>query len=60
MLKNQDLKSVNQIAAQIKLTEIWKATNVEDFAIKVTHQTTSENARVTRGDMSNKLVEKRT
>ena len=59
MLKNQDLNSVNQIAAQIKLTKICKATNVEDFPIKVIHQTTSVNVRVTRGNMSNTLVEKR-
>ena len=59
MLKNQDMKSVNQMAAQIKLTEIWQATHVENFAIKVKHQITSENARVTRGDESNKLAEKR-
>ena len=27
--------SVNQLAAQIKLTEVWKAANVEGFAISL-------------------------
>ena len=33
MLSKFNLLSVNQLAAQIKLTEVWKAKNVEDYAL---------------------------
>ena len=33
MLTKFNLLSVNQLAAQIKLTEVWKASNVENYAI---------------------------
>ena len=39
LLSNQVMLSVNQVAAQIKLTEIWKANNVEKFQIKVIRYT---------------------
>ena len=35
MLDKFDLLSVNQLAAQIKLQEVWKSINVEGFAIKL-------------------------
>ena len=57
LLSNQEMLSVNQVAAQIKLTEMWKANNVDKYSIKVTKQTTAENARVTRGDTSERLIE---
>ena len=57
LLSNQNMLWVNQMAAQIKLTEIWKAKNVENFPIKVHIQTTAENAKVTRGDTSERLIE---
>ena len=57
LLKNQNMLSVNQISAQIKLTEIWKAINITNFPIKVTKQTSQEDARITRGVTQEKLVE---
>ena len=36
---------------------MWKANNMEKFPIKVTKQTTATNARVARGDSSERLVE---
>ena len=36
---------------------MWKANNMEKFPIKVTKKTTATNARVTRGDSSERLVE---
>ena len=57
LLKNQNMLSVNQISAQIKLTEIWKAINIPNFPIKVTKQTSQEDARTTRGVTKGKLVE---
>ena len=35
MLNKFGLLSVNQLAAQIKLTEVWKALNVENYAIQL-------------------------
>ena len=35
MLAKFDLLSVNQLAAQIKLTEVWKAKNVENYALSL-------------------------
>ena len=57
LLNSQNMLSVNQISAQIKLTEIWKATNIAKFPIKVKRQATPIDARVTRGVTNGKLVE---
>jgi hypothetical protein len=35
LLNNQNMLSVNQIAAQIKLTEMWKAFNDPQYPIKM-------------------------
>ena len=35
MLENQEMLSVNQLAAQIKLTEVWKAKNTEEYPIRM-------------------------
>ena len=35
LLDNQNMLSVNQIAAQIKLTEMWKASNDPQYPIKM-------------------------
>ena len=51
------MQSVNQISAQIKLTEIWKAVSQPKYPIKVTKQSTTPNARTTRGVTSGKLME---
>ena len=49
--------SVNQLNAQIKLVEIWKALNVDDYTLKVVHQT-KDNSRVnTRADTKEKPIE---
>ena len=48
--------SVNQIAAQIKLTEMWKASNDPQYPIKMKTRERQENAvetrSVTRGDLT--------
>ena len=35
LLDNQNMLSVNQIAAQIKLTEMWKTSNEPQYPIKM-------------------------
>ena len=40
--------SVNQLNAQVKLLEIWKAINVEDYPLKIKLQTANESGVTTR------------
>ena len=57
LLNNQQMLSVNQVAAQIKLTELWKAINVPKFPIKVKKQETPTYSRTTRGVTNGKIIE---
>ena len=41
LLKNINSLSVNQLNAQIKITEIWKAKNLESYPLKIHRQTTN-------------------
>jgi hypothetical protein len=56
LLENQNVLSVNQIAAQIKLTEMWKASNDPQYPIKMKTRERQENAittrSLTRGDLT--------
>ena len=52
--KNKML-SVNQMQAQIKLTELWKAVNTENNPLKFKHQVAAENGRESR-TVSNKTL----
>jgi hypothetical protein len=56
LLDNQNMLSVNQIAAQIKLIEMWKASNDPQYPIKMKTRERQENAietrSVTRGDLT--------
>ena len=49
MLNKHNMLSVNQLNAQIKLTEIWKAVNDEDHPFKLVKKTINNDTRVTRG-----------
>ena len=54
MLEQCKMLSVNQIAAQVKLTEMWKASNIEDYPIKITNRNNEERTQtrgVVRGDL---------
>ena len=57
LLENQKMLSVNQLAGNIKLTELWKATHVETYPLKVTYHTTAPQGRVTPADTAGKLIE---
>ena len=48
MLQKSGMLSVNQLNAQVKLLEIWKALNVEDYPLKVNQQTKSKCGATTR------------
>jgi hypothetical protein len=48
LLDNQKMLSVNQTAAQIKLTEMWKASNDLQYPIKMKTRERQENVIETR------------
>ena len=50
--------SVNQLNANIKLCDIWKAVNVEDYPTKVTQMSPNINSSQTRSISFGKLKEK--
>ena len=52
-----NLLSVNQLNAQIKLCDVWKAVNVDIYPTKVTHMTVSSDSAHTRSITNGKLVE---
>ena len=49
LLEANQMMSVNQLSAQIKLTEMWKANFDPDYPLKFECQKTGINARETRG-----------
>ena len=57
MLNNQNMLSVNQLSAQIKLSEMWKAKNTEDYPIKFKYQSTQPGTCETRGNTTGRMVE---
>ena len=57
MLKNQDMLSVNQTAAQIKLVEMWRAKHVKVYPINNRFQTTVEGRRTTCRETKGKALE---
>ena len=59
MLTNQKMLSVNQLQAQIKLTELWKAMNTGNNPLKFTLQCPTETGLVTRAVTEMKLVQKK-
>ena len=59
MLKNQKMISVNQLAAQIKLVEVWKAKNVQNYLVKIEFRASNENEMGMRGAASRRAEETR-
>ena len=56
LLTNIDMPSVNQLNAQIKITEIWKAVHVENYPIEVKKYKLEREERVSRSKTSEKLI----
>ena len=48
---------MNQINAQVKLTEMWKAVNCGTNSLKITIKTKSSDAVITRADKNVTLME---
>ena len=49
--------SVNQLNANVKLVEIWKAKNVEDYPLKIEHQSVNSERTSTRADTQDRPKE---
>ena len=60
MLERQNMLSVNQLQAQIKLTEMWKATNLSTYPLNIEKRSLSVDARTTRSVTMQNLNEPRT
>ena len=59
MLKSLNMLSVNQINAQIKLTEMWKSTHIANYPIKPEPLSRSEAVVNTRAVSQGQLIEVR-
>ena len=57
LLTKFELLSVNQLAAQIKLGEMWKAMIIEDYPLKVEQRRIMEEGAATRAATSSKPCE---
>ena len=57
LLEKLGMLSVNQLNAQIKLVEIWKAINVDDYPLKIEQQTRNDERSSTRADTIGRPVE---
>ena len=60
LLEQLGMLSVNQINAQIKLGEMWKATHLETYPTKFTRQDEFQTYQGTRACSEGKLVEEGT
>ena len=57
LLYELDILSVNQIAAQIKLTEMWKVVNEPLYPLKVQMKEINENCTTTRSVIRKDIIE---
>ena len=57
LLEKQNMLSINQLAAQVKLTEMWKAVNTENYPIQMAAQVIPEVGMATRADHQGRLLE---
>ena len=48
--------SVNQINAQVKLTEMWKASNLENYPTKLSKKEINDDNRLTRSTVRGDIV----
>ena len=57
MLKKFGALSVNQLNAQIKLLEIWKSQNVQDYPLKIQKQASDTTRACTRAEANERPIE---
>ena len=57
MLERNNMLSINQMNAQVKLTEMWKAVNYNNYPLNIGQLQPAENGRSSRGVTTGKLTE---
>ena len=57
LLKQTNMMSVNRIMAQIKIQEVWKALNIQDYPVKIYKQTVKDVGPATRASTNGRLIE---
>ena len=57
MLDKFGILSINQLNAQVKLLEIWKALNLEDYPLQIKLQSAPPTGMTTRADSKGKAIE---
>ena len=57
MLEKFNMQSVNQTNAGIKLLEVWKALNVDDYPLLIKRQETKIESMSTRADLTERPIE---
>ena len=57
LLSKFNLLSVNQLNANVKLVEIWKALNVDDYPLKIQKQCLNNQRVNTRADNKERPIE---
>ena len=57
LLTKFGMLSVNQLNAQVKVMEVWKAMNVVNYPLKINHQSYEVNRTNTRADVKEKPIE---
>ena len=57
MLERNNMLSINQMHAQIKITEMWKATNFKNYPLDKEKLQSTADGRITRGITEGKLIE---
>ena len=53
----QQILSVNQLNAQVKLLEVWKALNVQKYPLAIKQQSSTHEGVLTRADNKNRPCE---
>ena len=57
LLKNIEMMSTNQLNAQQKILEMWNASNIENYPLKLNQKSCSPSKINTRSDTSSTLIE---
>ena len=60
MLTKHNMLSINQMHAQVKLTEMWKATNFNNYPLNIARIQPANSGRESRSVTDGKLVEPKT
>ena len=56
LLQKFGMLSANQMNVQLKLVEVWKAMNVQDYPLKIERQSVQQNGVSTRADSTGKPI----